>query len=94
MALADAAALTEVGIGASRWTARIVQCLEGHDLTPSAIDTMVALHTRCQGAPPQPKLEACVAGMVTSDAVIRAAQQRRRPMVQASVIVMVEATDV
>ena len=94
MALSDAAALTEVGIGAGRWTARIVQCLEGHDLKPSAIDTMGALHAGCQGAPPQPKLEACVAGMVTSHAAIQAAQQQGRPMVQASVIAMVEATDV
>ena len=94
MALADAAALTEVDIGASRWTARIVQCLEGHDLTPSAIDTVEALHVQYQGAPPQPKLEACVASMVTNGAVIQAVRQRHRPMVQASVIVMVEATDV
>ena len=72
MALADAAALTGVGIGDSRWPARIVQCLEGYDLTPSAIDTMEALHVRYQGAPPQPKLEACVESMVTNGAVIQA----------------------
>ena len=88
MALADAAAPTGVGTGASRRPARLVQCLGGYDLTPSAIDTMEALHVRYKGAPPQPKREACVESMVTNVAVIRAVRQRHRPMV------MVVDTDV
>ena len=86
MALTDAVALMEVGIGASRRTAQIVQYLEGHDLTSSAIGTTVALHVRCKGAPLQPKLEAGVAGMVTNGAVTQAAQQPHKPMVQASAL--------
>ena len=94
MALADAAVPTEVGTGANRRPARILQCLGGYDRTPSAIDTTEALHVRCKVAPPQPKREACVASMVTNVAVIRAVRQQHRPMVQASVIVMVVDTDV
>ena len=45
-----------------------------------------------KGAPLQPKLEACVPGMVTNDAATQAAQQQHKPM--ASAIVMVVATDV
>ena len=94
MALADAAAPTEVGTGASRQPAQIVQCLGGYNHTPSATDTMEALHVRCKVAPPQPKREACVASMVTNVAAIRAVRQQHRPMAQASVIIMVVDTDV
>ena len=48
----------------------------GYNYTPSATDTMEALHARCKVAPPQPKREACVASMVTNVAAIRAVQQQ------------------
>ena len=94
MALADAAAPTEGDTGASRRPAQIVQCLGGYNHTPSATNTMEALHARCKVAPPQPKREACVASMVTDVAAIRAARQQHRPMVQTSVLIMVADTDV
>ena len=58
--------------------------------TFSAIGTTVALHVLFKDAPLQQELEACVASMVTRDAVTQAAQQQHRPM--ASAIVMVVAT--
>ena len=94
MALADAAAPTEGDTGASRQPAQIVQCLGGYNHTHSALNTREALHALCKVAPLQPKRGACVAGMVTNVAAIRAVRQQHRPMVQASAIIMVEDTDV
>jgi hypothetical protein len=94
VALADAAAPTEGDISASRRPAQIVQCLGGYNHTPPATNTMEALHARCKVAPPQPKREACVASMVTAVAAVRTVLQQYRPMVQASVIIMVVDTDV
>ena len=94
MALADAAAPTEGDTDASRRPAQIVQCLGGYNHTPSATNTREALHALWKVAPRQPNQGACVAGMVTNAAAIRAARQQRRPMAQASAIVMVEDTDV
>ena len=94
MALADAAAPTEGDAGASRRPAQIVQCLGGYNYTPSATNTRESLHARCKVAPPQPKQEAGVAGMVTNVAAIRAVRQQHGPMVQVSAIITVEDTDV
>ena len=94
MALADAAAPTEEDTDASRRPAQIVQCLGGYNHTPSATNTRETLHALCKVAPPQPKREACVAGMVTNVAAIQAVQQQHRPMVQAFAIIMVVVTDV